>query len=65
MYRMTLFLSTSELEGLPLNILEAKLYGNYVCAVDCDTGPRELINPSLDYDSVIMQPPYVRCRSYF
>ena len=49
-------LSTSELEGLPLNILEAKLYGNYVCAVDCDTGPRELINPSLDYDSVIMQP---------
>ncbi|WP_061019351.1 glycosyltransferase [Vibrio splendidus] len=38
-----LLISTSEREGMPLNLLEAISHGTPVVAMDCNTGPREIL----------------------
>lgn len=38
-----LLISTSEREGMPLNILESISYGTPVVVMDCETGPREIM----------------------
>ncbi len=49
MYKSTdLLLMTSYYEGMPLALLEAKSWSMPVIAYDCPTGPKEIINDSVD-----------------
>lgn len=44
MKNASLFLHTSEREGLPTVLLESLILGVPVVAIDCPTGPREILN---------------------
>ncbi len=50
----TIFALTSDWEGLPNVVLEAMTCGIPVVAVDCLSGPRELLKGSNDYINMIM-----------
>ena len=47
----TIFALTSNFEGLPNVVLEAMLLGTPVVAVDCLSGPRELLKGTSDYEN--------------
>ena len=49
----TIFALTSDWEGLPNVVLEAMTCGTAVVAVDCLSGPRELLKGSNDYINMI------------
>lgn len=45
------YISTSYLEGFPLNIIEAQSYGLPIIASDCLSGPREILLNRSDYEN--------------
>jgi len=60
--RSSLFVLSSRFEGLPMVLLEAMRCGVTVVAVDCPTGPADLIDPGVD--GLLVRPLSARALSH-
>jgi glycosyltransferase involved in cell wall biosynthesis len=56
LHHASLYIMTSDWEGFPLALCEAMVCGIPVVASDCNAGPREILDPSLNLTQPITMP---------